>query len=450
MPDDGRAGAGISVVQGVAFIVGIVIGIGIFKSPQLVAQNVTSETAFIALWIAGGVVTLIGALVYAELASAHPSGGGEYHFLSRALGHPIGLLFAWARVSVIQTGAIAAVAFVYGDYAQALLPLGAWGPAIHAAIALAALTLLNLLSSPHSKGFQLLMTSLTMAAILSVVAAGLWLAPASARVAAAPPVAAGGALGLAMIFVLLTYGGWNEAAYLSAEIRDAKRNMVRVLMIAAGLIMSIYLAMNLAYLNILGLAGIRQSSAVGADAMRAAVGDAGATALAFTVCFAALSTLNGVIFTGARLYRAVGDDLPALCRMGLQGSRSDNAAVAILVQSVVAMSLIAFGALTRDGFEAMVEYTAPVFWLFLALVGVSLFVLRWREPERERPFRVPLYPLTPVLFCLTCGYLFYSSLAETGLGALVGVTVLLAGVPVVWFALPRNGQSLPSSGRKSA
>ena len=135
--------ASISVLQGVAFIVGIVIGIGIFKSPQIVAQNVASEAAFIALWIAGGLITLIGALVYAELGSAYPSGGGEYHFLSRALGRPVGLLFAWARVTVLQTGTIAAVAFVFGDYAQQLVPLGPWGPAIHAALALLILTAVN-------------------------------------------------------------------------------------------------------------------------------------------------------------------------------------------------------------------------------------------------------------------------------------------------------------------
>src|SRR5262245_49362390 len=135
----------ISVLQGVAFVVGIVVGIGIFKSPQLVAQSVSSEAAFILLWVVGGLITLIGALVYAELGSAYPSGGGEYHFLSRALGRPVGLLFAWARVTVLQTGIISAVAFVFGDYAQQLLPLGPWGPAIHAAFALSILTLVNLL-----------------------------------------------------------------------------------------------------------------------------------------------------------------------------------------------------------------------------------------------------------------------------------------------------------------
>ena len=444
MPDHDRREpppTGISVLQGVAFIVGIVVGIGIFKSPQPVAQSVASETTFIVLWVVGGMLTLIGALVYAELGSAYPSGGGEYHFLSRALGRPVGLLFAWARVTVLQTGIIAAVAFVFGDYAQQLVPLGPWGPAIHAALALSILTLVNLLGLPQGKGFQLALTVLTLGAIVAVVIAGLWLAPV--RAATAPSDASGASLGLALVFVLLAYGGWSEAAYLSGDLQDVRRNMVRVLVAATATITVIYVLMNLAFLNILGLDGIRASSAVGADAVRKVAGSQGASALALVICCAALSALNGTMFTGARLYRAVGNDLPALKRLGLDASHGGNPTVAFAAQSAVAMSLIVFGAMTRDGFQAMVAYTAPVFWLFLLLVGVSYFVLRQREPEQARPFRVPLYPLTPILFCLTCAYLLYASLVYTGIGALVGVAALLIGVPVVWLAMPRTSTERP-------
>ena len=405
------------------------------------AQSVTSEAAFILLWLVGGLVTLIGALVYAELGSTYPSGGGEYHFISRALGRPAGLLFAWARVTVLQTGIIAAVAFVFGDYAQQLIPLGPWGPAIYAALALALLTTVNLLGAPEGKGFQLALTSLTIGVIVVVVIAGLWLAPGGA--APAPPSPGGAAFGLAVVFVLLTYGGWSESAYLSGDLQDVQRNMVRMLVIATAIITLIYVLLNLAYLNVLGLDGIRKSSAVGADAVRKVAGPHGALALALVICCAALSALNGTIFTGARLYRAVGNDLPMLKRLGLDASRGGSPTVAFAAQGAVAMSLIGFGALTRDGFQAMVAYTAPVFWLFLLLVGISYFVLRRREPDRARPFRAPLYPLIPGLFCLTCAYLLYASLAYTGLGALVGVTVLLIGVPVVWLTLPRTSMERP-------
>jgi basic amino acid/polyamine antiporter, APA family len=444
MPDrDPRAPprAGMSVLQGAAFVVGIVVGIGIFKSPQLVAQSVTTETSFILLWVAGGLITLVGALVYAELGSAYPSGGGEYHFLSRALGRPVGLLFAWARVTVLQTGIIAAVAFVFGDYAQQLIPLGPWGSAIHAALALTILTLVNLLGLRQGEGFQLALTGLTLAAMAAVVIAGFALPPAPAVATPTDPSAT--ALGLALVFVLLAYGGWSEASYLSGDLQDVRRNMVRVLVIATTIITLFYVLINLAYLNILGLDGIRGSSAVGADAVRKVAGSHGAVALALVICIAALGALNGTIFTGARLYRAVGNDLPMLKRLGLDASRGGNPTAAFAAQGAVAMSLIAFGAMTRNGFQAMVAYTAPVFWLFLFLVGVSYFILHGRPPERERPFRAPLYPLTPVLFCLTSAYLLYASLVYTGLGALVGVAALLIGVPVVWLAMPRTPKERP-------
>ena len=278
MPDPDREEpprASISVMQGVAFIVGIVVGIGIFKSPQLVAQSVTSEAAFIVLWVVGGLVTLIGALVYAELGSTYPSGGGEYHFLSRALGQPVGLLFAWARVTVLQTGIIAAVAFVFGDYAQQLVPLGPWGPAIHAALALSVVTLVNLLGLPPGKGFQLALTTLTLGAIVAVVIAGLWLAPGDG--APRRPIRPARRSGLRWSSCCSPTAAGARRPTSRATSQDVRRNMVRVLVIATAIITLIYVLMNLAFLNILGLDGIRKSSAVGADAVRKVAGPHGAT-----------------------------------------------------------------------------------------------------------------------------------------------------------------------------
>jgi amino acid transporter len=422
--------ASLSVIDGVAMIVGIVVGIGIFKTPPLVASNVDSGTAFIALWVAGGLITLIGALVYAELASSYPSTGGEYHFLSCAFGPGVAFLFAWARVSVIQTGAIAAVGFVFGDYAQQAYSLGAYGSAIYAAGAIALLTLVNLVGTLESKNAQVLFTALTILAVVVVVVAGLASPGAAAPTPSADPEPHGlGALGFAMIFILLTYGGWNEAAYISAEMR-VRRDMVRVLVLGTVIITLLYVLINLAYLHGLGLEQLRKSDAVGADLMRYVFGERGALVLSLVVCCAALSTLNGTIFTGARVYHALGQDL-SLRALGIWSPRGNSPGNALLVQGAIALTLVLFGAITRGGFQSMIEYTAPVFWFFLLLVGIGFFVLRYREPQRERPFRVPLYPVTPIVFCLTCAFLLYSSLVYTGLGALVGVAILLLGAPLL-------------------
>ncbi|MFA7429785.1 MAG: amino acid permease [Rhodospirillaceae bacterium] len=430
MQPPARPQASLTVFEGIAVIVAVVIGIGIFRTPSVVAANVGSEAAFMAVWVVGGLITLVGALCYAELGSTYPSAGGEYRFLTRAFGTTTGLFFAWARVSVIQTGAIAALAFVYGDYAQHLLGLGPHGASVHAALAVVVFTALNVSGKTPSATLQKVFSVLALLAVAVVALAG-FTSPAEAAEIPASPIPAGAALGMAMVFVLLTYGGWNEVAYLSGEMRDARRTMARTLIIGVVVITAAYIVINLAYLNTLGLDGLRASDAAGADLMVQAAGDTGAVFLSLIVCIAALSSVNGTILTGGRAYYALGQDVPALRGLGMWDTRGDTPTNGLLTQGAVTLALIGFGAMTREGFQSMVEYTAPVFWFFMLLTSVSLFVLRHRNPDRPRGFSVPLYPVLPAVFSLTCLALMYSSLAYTGAGALVGILVLLAGIPLL-------------------
>lgn len=429
---------GLSVTDGVAVLVGVVIGIGIFGFPPLVAQQADSPAIYMGLWVAGGLLMLIGALCYAELGSTYPHAGGEYHFLQRAWGPSVGVLFAWARGTVIQTGSIAAVAFIYGEYAQQLVPLGIWGSAIHAALAVAVLTALNMIGTRESKRLQILFTSLTVLALAAVIGGSLLVStPAMADPAAgyATPAAAtgtlAGALGMGMVFVLLTYGGWNEAAYLSGELRDPGRNMSRVLLIGAAVVATVYVLANFAYLHIFGLAGLRETHAVGAELMRLIAGPLAAALLSMMICLAALSTINATILTGARVYYALGRDVPRLAVLGAWNERGETPARALALQAAITLVLVLFGAMSQNGIATMVAYTAPVFWLFMLLSATALLALRRRDPQRERPFRVPLYPLTPLLFAISCAALLWSSTRYAGPGALVGLLVLATGIPLV-------------------
>jgi len=424
----------LSLADGLVMVVGMVVGIGVFATPSLVAQFAGSSFNYLALWLVGGFLTLVGALCYAEIATAHPHAGGEYHFLSRAYGRGVALMFAWARCTVIQTGAIALVAFVYGDYAQSIVPLGSYGPAIHAAVIIAVFTGINMAGTAQGKLAQKIFTSMDIVALLTLIVAGIAVAMSGTAAAAAPAAAGGGGptlLGLAMVFVLLTYGGWNEAAYISAELRDGKRNIVRVLVLSILAVTLLYFLVAWTYLYVLGFDGVKQSSTIAADVMRAAFGPTGATLIAVFVCGAAISTLNATIFTGARVYYALGRDLPGLKFFGIWDAKGENPANAFALQGAIALALVVLGAFTRDGFKTMVEYTSPVFWFFMILVGISLFIFRRREPDRVLGYRVPLYPVTPIVFILTCIYLLYSSLEYTGIGALVGVGVLVAGTPLL-------------------
>ncbi len=425
----------LSLADGLVMVIGMVVGIGVFATPSLVAQFSGSSFNYLALWLVGGFLTLVGALCYAEIATAHPHAGGEYHVLSRAYGRGVALMFAWARCTVIQTGAIALVAFVYGDYAQSIVPLGAYGPAIHAAIIIAVFTGINMAGTAQGKLAQKIFTSMDIVALLALIVAGIVVALSGTAAVATPAAAAAGGgptlLGLAMVFVLLTYGGWNEAAYISAELRDGKRNIVRVLVLSILAVTLLYFLVAWTYLYVLGFDGVKNSSTIAADVMRTAFGPAGATLIAIFVCGAAISTLNATIFTGARVYYALGRDLPGLKFFGIWDARGENPANAFALQGVIALALVVLGAFTRDGFKTMVEYTSPVFWFFMILVGISLFIFRRREPDRILGYRVPLYPVTPIIFVLTCIYLLYSSLEYTGIGALVGVGVLVAGTPLL-------------------
>ncbi len=424
----------LSLADGLVIVVGMVVGIGVFATPALVAQFAGSSFNYLALWLAGGALTLVGALCYAEIATAHPHAGGEYHFLSRAYGRGTALMFAWARCTVIQTGAIALVAFVYGDYAQSILPLGPVGPAIHAGLIIVVFTAINMAGTAQGKLAQKIFTSMDIIALLTLIVAAIVVTLSGTAPAPTAPVAGSGGtglLGLAMVFVLLTYGGWNEAAYISAELRDGKRNIVRVLVLSIVSVTLLYFLVAWTYLHVLGFDGLQKSSTIAADVMRAAFGPTGATLIAIFVCGAAISTLNATIFTGARVYYALGNDLPGLKLFGIWSAKGENPANAFLLQGAIALALVGLGAFARDGFKTMVEYTSPVFWLFMILVAVSLFIFRRRDPGRILAYRVPLYPVTPIIFIATCIYMLYSSLAYTGMGALFGVGVLVAGTPLL-------------------
>ncbi len=418
----------LTFVDAVSLIVGLVIGAGIFKTPALVAANVGSATQVLLVWLLGGVISAIGALCFAELATAYPHPGGNYYYLMRAFGRNIPFLFAWARMMVIQTGSIALLAFVFGDYASQLFSIGS--SSVYAAVAIATLTGLNLLGVQQGKWAQNWLTAAKIIGLGLIVVIGLTWSSAAAPTVPREP-ASEASLGSAMIFVLLSYGGWNEAAYISAELHDVRRNMTRVLFWSIGIISGIYLLINWAYLQGLGLFGMRESEAVAADLMRQTIGGRGAVFISLIVALSALGAINATIFTGARTNYALGQDFSMFAFLGRWHPRANTPAQALLVQGAISLALVVLGTLTRKGFETMVDYTAPVFWFFFLLSGVSLLVLRRREPDVPRPFRVPLYPLTPLLFCFVCGYLLYSSLAYTGWGALVGVAVVAAGIPLL-------------------
>jgi len=429
----------LSVTDGVFLTVGMILGALIFKAPSTVAGATSGAGPFLFAWLLGGLVSLCGALVYAELASRHPDTGGEYVFLGRAWGRGVAFLFAWSRMTVVQTGAIAAVAFVFGDYASEIVRFEKNSAAVWAAISVVALTLLNLVGTLHSKTLQKAMEGALITGLVLFSLAALVKGQNLGTPTATP---GGGSFGFAMIFVLLAYGGWNEAAYLAGEVRDAQRNMTRILVGGVIAVTALYLLVNLGYLAVLGHAGVRDSKAVAADVMRAIAGDKGAILIALLVCVSVLTTINAAIFTGARTTYAFGRDFERFRRLGAWRDTGSTPANAIVLQGAVTLLLVGLGSTTPDGFNAMVAYTSPVFWTFFLLTGLAIF--RFRSIEKSsRGFRAPLYPLVPAAFCLMCVYMLYSSIdylrnpdygPKFGVAVLGGLVVMLLGIPLYFLS----------------
>lgn len=429
----------LSLLDAVAMIVGLIVGAGIFGTPAIVAGASGSDSMMLAMWVAGGVFAFIGALCYSELATAFPSAGGEYHFIQRAYGNSLAFLYGWARMTVIVAGSIAVFAYLFGDYMSRVVNLGAYSSSIWAALIVCVLTMVNYVGIREGKATQNVFTVLEVGGLILIVVAGLMLAPTPAP-AVAPaagssgPWYMGAGLATAMLFVLFTYGGWNDAAYISAEVRDRERNMSRALLIAIGLVMLLYLLVNYAYLKGLGYEAMARSDAVAADLLKNVWGATGEKVISVMIAIAALTSVNGSMIVGARSNYALGRDWPLLGFLGQWHEASGSPRNAMLVQGALALALVGLGAVQKAGFKGLVEYSLPVFWGFFMLTGIALFILRAKEPNAPRPFRVPGYPVVPAIFVAVCAFLLYRSLEFNGTHALVGLGVLAVGVVIMLVA----------------
>jgi APA family basic amino acid/polyamine antiporter len=413
-------------LSAVALIVGIVIGAGIFKTPSLVAGISGDAGWALVLWIAGALISIVGALCYAELCTAYPNAGGDYHFLHRAFGRNISFIYGWSRATIINTGSIALLAFVFGDYMSTLIHLGTYSSAIWALLIVVLLTAVNLAGIHASSAMQTWLTLIEIVGLLAVVVAGFWVdAPATGTIQWFAQAPAPTQWGLCLVFVLLTFGGWNEAAYISAELKGGPRTMVWVILASMVTLTVIYLLVNTALLLGLGLSGLSQSKTAAGELLGLAFGPWAQKALGLFVAIAALTSINATMFVGARTNFAVGSDWKALRKLGQWQLDIGSPKQALLLQALISIGLIALGTQEADGFSAMVEFTAPVFWGFLFLVGLALLRLRQTDPDTTRPFKVPLYPLLPLIFCAVCAWLTYSSVTYAISQKAIHVSMLL-------------------------
>lgn len=411
-------------------VVGMVVGAGIFRSASLVAATLQNDVLVLAAWAVGGVFALCGALVYAELASTFPHPGGDYRFLRLAYGPLPAFLFAWSRFAVIFSASAALLAFVAADYIAELVPMSAAARGGVAALAIVTLTALNLAGVKRSTGGQMVLVTGDVIALLALgIAAASLIASGTSALAPtmAPQPFTAAAFGQAMVFVMLAFGGFNDAATLSAEVRTP-RDMTRAMVGGMALVTTLYCLANWAYLAGLGGAGLAASNAPAAALMGRAFGPVGQVVMVVFVTCAALAIVNALVIVGGRTLYAVAGDEPALARLAAWDEAAGVPRVAIWAQCALSLCLVAWGSLS-SGFAQMVDFLSPVFWLFLSLTGPALIILRRRAPAVPRPFQVPLYPLVPLLFTGGCLFVLQSSVRYVGLqGSLISFGVLAAGL----------------------
>jgi amino acid transporter len=458
--------AHLSLWDAVSIIAGIIIGASIFEIPPDVFKSAGNPWLGLGVWIIAGVLCLVGALCYAELATTYPRLGGDYVYLTRAYGSGFGFLYGWAQLTVIQTSSIGMMAYVFADYAVKLWSLSPKTGVLFALAAVGGLSSLNMLGVVVGKGTQNLLTTAKILGLGGIVVAGaIWGNVESAM--SGPPLSQSPSIMGALVPVFFAYGGWSDAAFVAAEMRNLRRNIPIALVLGTGGVMVIYVLVNAAYLLAVGFARIQdteQTKAVAADVLQLALGRSGMQAMCVLVMISALGAINGVIFTSSRIYVAMGSDHPIFGRLGQWHPRFGSPIWSLMTQAAIALGLIAvvgsavgqealngmFSLLGlesvtwqgRSGFSTLLQCSAPIFWIFFLLTSLSLFVLRFKDRGGERPFSVPLFPIIPLIFAATCAYMLYGGIRYAGNLGLVGGGLLLAGVPLWLYSRKRRSSDV--------
>ncbi|MEE8233408.1 MAG: amino acid permease, partial [Gammaproteobacteria bacterium] len=290
----GRPKQQLTLYDALSIIIGIVIGAGIYETTPLIAKSLAQPVWLIGIWITGGIISLVGALCYAELATTYPEEGGDYIFLTRAYGRKTGFLFAWAGFWLVKPANIGAIAFIFARYAQQVLPLQLDGNEFiaYAVAAIVLLTILNINGVQTGKWIQNMLTLVKVLGLLMIIVIGLLFVVPVNEMTGQGSIPQDTDIYLAMILVLFTYGGWSNISYVAAEVLEPQKNILRSLIIGTCLITLIYVAINLAFLHVLGIHGMMNSQSIASDVVRLSFGEAGAMAISFLVCITCLGNIN--------------------------------------------------------------------------------------------------------------------------------------------------------------
>ena len=413
-------------------VMGGIIGSGIFMNPQVVALEVHTPFLILGAWTIGGLFALAAAFIWAELAARRPEVGGQYAYLREAFHPAVAFLYGWVLLLVVQTGGMAAVAVTFARYFVELthVPLG---HSQLAALVLAVLTIINCLGVRAGSTVQSVLMVLKILAIAALVVCGLaftgrvnepsaWLdRPASFDLLTA--------FGAALVPVIFSYGGWQTATFVAGEIKEPRRNLPRGLILGVCGVVLLYLAANVVYLIALGTSGLAASTAPASDVMRLALGDSGARLIAAGVAISTVGFLSQSMLTAPRVYFAMAQDGLFFKSVGTVHPRTRAPIVAIALQGLLAIVIAYLGTYTD-----ILNYVVSVDVIFFGLTACGIFVFRKRATSKEaHGVRVPLHPITTILFIAICWAVAINSVYRSPRNTLIGMAILVAGLPAYWF-----------------
>ena len=420
-------------------VIGAIIGSGIFLTPSSIARTAQNVDAVFFVWALGGLLTLCGAISYAELGAAYPEAGGIYVFLAKAYGKMTAFLYGWSVFFVIVPGSIATLATAFGIYLAYLVPLQAWTVKAIAIAVVAVLTVLNCLGIRTGAFVQNLLTIIKIGSLIAVVSILFFAqneAPAKVETPLPSPFPDWSALGIAMIAVLWSYDGWHLVTFAAGEVKNPQRNLTRGLLLGTLVVIVLYLIVNLAYLHVLSLDEIAVSSRVAGDAMERAIGPIGGSLVAVAILISISGAMNGNVLAGPRVPFAMARDQLFFRGVSYVHPRYQVPTVAIVLTGTLASLLTLIGT-----FEQLFSYVIFVGWIFYGMGAAAVIVLRHKQPLVERPYKAWGYPLVPLIFTVAAAAIVLNTLISDFSNSLWGLAVVLAGLPAYFYWLRRADSS---------
>ena len=414
-------------------VMGGIVGAGIFANPSEVAHRVHTPWLILGVWVLGGIFAMCGAFIWAELATRLPAAeGGQYVYLREAYHPAVAFVYGWGLLLVTQTGGMAAVAVIFSSYFRALTGVD-WNDSAIAATVLLVLTGINCFGARAGSNVQSVFMLLRIAAIAGLVILGFSLGGSSLKSDSlpAPPFSFGvlASIGSAMVPIAFAYGGWQTSTFVAGEMRDARRDLSRGLLMGVAGVVILYLAVNFVCLRVLGPAGLDATTTPASDVMRAALGSRGAQWIAAGIAISTLGFLSQSMLTGPRVYYAMARDGLFFASVGKLSERSRAPVVAIILQGVAAIVIACSGT-----YGQILNFEVTVDFIFFAMTAAALFILRRHQIGSDTvTYRVPGHPFTTILFVLSCVGIVGSAIVASPPNSAIALGIMLAGLPVYYY-----------------